>query len=101
MIRSFTYVRPKTLDEAVSLAAKPGARVHSGGTDLLGCLRDEVFDAREVVSLSLLTELKGISVESGGVRIGALTTLAHVAAEAAIATRYRALKEGAASAAFR
>ena len=98
-IKSFTYARPKTLEEAVSLLARPGARAHAGGTDLLGCLRDEVFEAKEVVSLSLLTEMKGISVEQGRLRIGALTTLAHVAEDKAVTSRYRTLGEGAASAA--
>ena len=42
---SFKYVRPGSVDEAVRLAAADGARLHAGGTDLLGCLHDGVFGA--------------------------------------------------------
>ena len=96
---SFTYARPKTLQDAVDLLAKPGARAHAGGTDLLGCLRDEVFAAEKVVSLSGLSELRGIAPAGSGLRIGALATLAQVAADPAVTAAYRALAEGAAAAA--
>jgi xanthine dehydrogenase YagS FAD-binding subunit len=99
MIPNFTFVRPKSLKEAVELLAKPGARAHSGGTDLLGCLRDEVFTAGKVVSLTGLSELKGIAPSDAGLRIGALTTLAQVASDPKVAATYRVLSEGAASAA--
>jgi xanthine dehydrogenase YagS FAD-binding subunit len=99
MIPTFTFVRPKSLKEAVELLAQPGARAHSGGTDLLGCLRDEVFTAGKVVSLTGLSELKGIAPSGAGLRIGALTTLAQVAGDPKIAATYRVLGEGAASAA--
>jgi xanthine dehydrogenase YagS FAD-binding subunit len=99
MIPSFTYARPKTLKEATDLLSKPGTRAHAGGTDLLGCLRDEVFAAEKVVSLSGLTELKAIAPSPLGLHIGALATLAHVAAYRPIQAMYRALVEGAASAA--
>ncbi len=99
MISSFTYARPKTLQEAVELLAKPGARAHAGGTDLLGCLRDEVFSAEKVVSLSGLSELKTIVPSPLGLHVGALTTLAQVASYKPISGMYRALAEGAAAAA--
>ncbi len=38
-----------------------GAYVHAGGTDLLGCARDEVFEVEKLVSISRLEELKGIT----------------------------------------
>jgi xanthine dehydrogenase YagS FAD-binding subunit len=99
MIPTFTFVRPKSLKEAVELLTQTGARAHSGGTDLLGCLRDEVFTAGKVVSLTGLSEMKGIAPSGTGLRIGALTTLAHVASDPKVAARYRVLGEGAASAA--
>ncbi len=99
MIPNFTFVRPKSMKEAVDLLSKPGARAHAGGTDLLGCLRDEVFTAGKVVSLTGLSELKGIAPSGAGLRIGALTTLAQVAGDPKVAATYRVLSEGAASAA--
>ncbi len=100
MLPSFRYVRPRTVAEAVKALAEPGARAHAGGTDLVGCLRDGVFDAKSVVSLSGLAELKGISAtKDGGLRIGALATLAEIARHAEIAKGWPALAQGAAAAA--
>ena len=100
MLPSFRYVRPRTVAEAVKALSEPGARAHAGGTDLVGCLRDEVFDAKAVVSLSGLAELKGISAtKDRGLRLGALTTLAEIARHAEIAKGWPALAQGAAAAA--
>jgi len=52
-----------------------GLFASEGGTDLLGCLRDGEFAAREPVSLSGLSALRGITpTANGGLRIGALMT---------------------------
>ncbi len=59
--------------------------MHAGGTDLLGCLRDHVFEASKVVSLSNIKSLRGIKKTSqGGMRIGALTTLREVAGDSEV-----------------
>ena len=98
MLPNFTYVRAKSLVEAVRLLTAPGTRAHAGGTDLLGCLRDEVFTTERVVSLGALKELRGISeTPAGGVRIGALATIAEVAAHRTLRERYAVLAQAAAS----
>ena len=56
----FTYVRPKSLEETFRHLSTGNARIHAGGTDLLGCLHDGVFTAEKVVSISRLDELQGI-----------------------------------------
>ena len=85
MLPSFAYLRAASLDAAMHQLAAEGARVHAGGTDLIGCLRDEVFDATTVVSIAELAELRGIASQpGGGLRIGALTTVAQVAADAIV-----------------
>ena len=100
MIPNFTYVRPKTLAEAVGRLTAPGARAHAGGTDLLGCLRDGVFAADTLVSLAGLDELRGIRRPmDGGMAIGALTTLTEVAGNPEVVARYPVLAQGAAAAA--
>jgi xanthine dehydrogenase YagS FAD-binding subunit len=100
MLPDFTYERPSSVAEAVERGSSEGAVLHAGGTDLLGCLRDGVFTAEKVVSLSGLDELRGIrSTGDGGLRIGALTTLTEVATDPLIAERYAALAQAAASAA--
>lgn len=100
MLPEFTYVRPGSLSEAFEHSGSEGAVFCAGGTDVLGCLRDGVFSAEKVVALGDLEELRGISlVRDGGLRIGALTTLAEIAAHPSIKERYAALAQGAASAA--
>lgn len=93
---SFKYVRPGSVDEAVRLAAAEGARLHAGGTDLLGCLHDGVFDADTVVSLTGCDGLDGVrETADGGVVIGAMTTISRVASHPLIRERYTALAQGA------
>lgn len=97
MMPSMSYVRPNSLDDAIRRLADPTARIHAGGTDLLGCLWDGVFEAKKVVSLGGLEELRGIhETRDGGLRIGALTTITEVARAPVIQERYRALAMAAA-----
>jgi len=100
MLRQFSYKRAESLTDAIGTLRQPGARVLAGGTDLLGCVRDGVFDTRTVVSINGLAQLRGIRrTPNGGLRIGALTTLAEVAENDTIRRDYAVLAEAAASAA--
>ena len=97
MVPSFSYIRPDSLAEAIAYLALEGARVHAGGTDLLGCLRDRVFSVSTVVSIAGIKELKGIeATPAGGLRIGSLTTIAEVARHPVIRSKYPALSMAAA-----
>ncbi len=92
MLPKFNYVRARSLDEALTSLSSEGARLHAGGSDLLGCLRDEVFDCSTIVSISEIATLRGIAAtRDGGVRIGALTKIAEVASDALIRDRFRVL----------
>jgi len=98
MINNFAYVKADSLSEAVKALSKGSVRLHAGGTDLLGCLRDGIFPAEQIVSISKLKSLKGISSGSGGgIVIGALTSLADIAADTSIAWKYPALAQAAAA----
>ncbi len=100
MLPKFAYIRPESMSEALEQLAGDEAHAHSGGTDLLGCLRDGVFEAPKVVSLSGLNQMRGIEeTADGGLRIGALTTLAELANSEIIRDRYTVLAEAAESAA--
>ena len=82
MLPKFAYVRASTVEEAAQNLATDGAKTLAGGSDLLGCLRDGVFETPLVVSISGLTQLQGINrTRNGGVRIGAMTRVAEVAAD--------------------
>jgi xanthine dehydrogenase YagS FAD-binding subunit len=93
---NFSYVRIRSLKEATEHLSSDGARVHAGGTDLLGCLRDDVFGAKKVVSISGLKNLRGIQeTKEGGLRIGALTTITEIADSMKVRDHYPALSKAA------
>jgi len=96
MLPEFSVVQPKSLAEVVNRLAEGPALVHGGGTDLLGCLHDGVFEAPVLVSLGKVPDLSGISEASdGGLRIGAMTTIAEIAEHGGIAENYGALSQAA------
>jgi xanthine dehydrogenase YagS FAD-binding subunit len=100
MLSQFSYKRVTSVKEAMDAAGRPGAHILAGGTDLLGCLRDEVFTAKTLVSLNGIKELKGIGARAGGgLRIGALTTLSEIAENRQVASSYPVLAQAAAAAA--
>ncbi len=98
MMPPFSYVRPTTLKDALQHIGGPGAVIHGGGTDLLGCLREHLFDVDTVVSISGLSGLHGVTESAdGGLVIGALTTITETAEHPLIQKRYAALAQGAAA----
>jgi len=97
-MKNFSYLKAGSLTEAMKALSTKGAWLHAGGTDLLGCLRDEIIQAEKVVSISRLRELRGISSRAdGGLKIGALTTLADMATHPSVSGKYAVLAQAAAS----
>ena len=97
MMKNFAYVRASSVAEAIKALSTKGAYLHAGGTYLLGCMQDEIFQVEKVVSISNSKELKGIAERpDGGVKIGALTTLADIASNASVAGKYAVLAQAAA-----
>lgn len=93
---NFSYVRPKSLKETFSHLSAGNARIHAGGTDLLGCLRDGVFTTEKIVSISRLDELKRIERrKNGSFRIGALVTIAELTNHELVKEGYPALAQAA------
>jgi len=93
---NFTYLKAKSLKEAIAQLSSKDARIHAGGTDLLGCLRDGIFSTDKLVSIGQLKALRGISqARDGGLRIGALTTIAEIENNKTIRERYSALVQAA------
>ncbi len=96
MLPNFAYVQPQSVKAALNQLKTQGARIHAGGTDLLGCLREGILDAKTVVSINGLNALRGVRNSSdGGLRIGALTTITEVERHPVIQSRFRALSQGA------
>ncbi len=98
-MKRFQHVNAVTVDEAVELLRRHGqsARLNAGGTDLLGVLKDDLHleYPEVVVNLKTIPGLSGIEKTDGGLKIGALTLLARVAADPAVKADYPALAEAA------
>jgi carbon-monoxide dehydrogenase medium subunit len=89
---SFEYQRPTTKAAAVS-AIKGDARFLAGGQSLVQAMRLRLASAETLVDLGGIAELKGITRDAKGVRIGAMTTHATVAASADVRQAIPALAE--------
>ena len=87
----FSWEAPDQLADLVALAAAPGARLIAGGTDLLPSMKHGLFQPQTLVSLADVAELRGIREEQGGLSVGAMCTLAEVAAHPLVRERYPAL----------
>jgi xanthine dehydrogenase YagS FAD-binding subunit len=96
MLPNFSYVRPKTVKDAVKQLSSDEAHVYAGGTDLIGCLRDHIFGAKKIVSISGDESLKGIKkTGNGGLRIGAMTTITEVAENDVVNSMFPGLAQAA------
>lgn len=94
----FQLRRPTTLDEALDWLAEAGprGRIIAGGTDLVPNMKHELVTPDSVVALSAIEELRGIRHDPGGVLlIGAMTTIAEVAASAEVQARAPSLAQAA------
>jgi len=77
----FTYHRPSTVDEAVSLLAElDDARVLAGGHSLLPAMKLRLSTPGALVDIGRVPGLAAIERDGDGIRIGALATHAAVAA---------------------
>ncbi len=87
MLHALEYHRPASVDEACSLLQQLGsdAMPLAGGTDVIPDLERGLKTAHHVVSLRDLDELRGIRVEDGRLRIGALVTPRDIARSEAVA----------------
>ena len=70
------YAAPDTVEAAVSLLgeADGDARVMAGGTDILVQLHADLIDPDLIVDIKNIPELRTITEEAGGFRVGAAVT---------------------------
>ena len=91
-MKSFDYVRPATVREAVAAAAQPGAAYLAAGTNLLDLMKGGVTKPKRIVDISHLPDLDRIEdLPDGGVRIGALVRNADLANDHDFAQRFPAI----------
>lgn len=73
---AFDYVKPKTIDETISLLTQYGddARVLAGGQTLIATLNMRLSNPALVIDINGLDDLRGIRVHGDTLIIGALTS---------------------------
>lgn len=98
-MRTFDYVRPTTIDEALTLLQAEGenhTEALAGGTDLLTLMKSEIATPTKLVDLKRLDALPhGIAKQEAGVTLGALTTLAEIEKSTLLQERYPLLSQAA------
>ena len=99
-----TLVTQTTAEAMLTLQGTPSAQqavlVKAGGVDLLDLMKEGLVNPRCLMDISQLAELQGISHgDDGSLRIGALTTLAKIAAHPGLRQSHAALAQAAAMAA--
>ena len=76
-MRAFNHMNAASLEEASAALKQPGSLAMAGGGDLLGALKDDIFETypRLVVNLKTIPGLDGIEVKDGCLCLGALCML--------------------------
>jgi xanthine dehydrogenase YagS FAD-binding subunit len=93
-MKTFDYVRPATVRDAVAAAAEPGAAYLASGTNLLDLMKGGIARPDRLVDISRLPGLDRIeALADGGVRIGALVRNADLAHDRDFARRFPSVAE--------
>jgi 2-furoyl-CoA dehydrogenase FAD binding subunit len=74
--RSFDYIRPDTVDEAIELLAQYGedARIMAGGQSLMAIMNLRMAEPKALIDIGGHKALKGIKVANGFLEVGASVT---------------------------
>ena len=98
-MRRFSHYNASTVDEAIKLLKESTgpAYIIAGGSDLMGCLKDNLWmEAPErVVNLKTVPGLKGICVNNGDLHLGPLVTLTEIEKSETVKKQWPALAEAA------
>jgi xanthine dehydrogenase YagS FAD-binding subunit len=100
-MRPFDYVSPAATTEVAPLLGQSWGEVEilAGGSDLLSLMKDEITAPKRLVNIKGIQELRGVKSTPQALNIGALTTLAEIAANKQIQSSYPVLAAAAGEAA--
>ena len=98
-MKAFEYVEPGSLQGVNErLVESTGAMPMAGGMDLIGLMKNRIAAPDRLVSLRGVDGLETIAVtDNGGLRLGAMATLAKVIGDDRVRERYPALATAAES----
>ena len=93
VLTPFEYFEPKTVEEASNLLRDYGekVRVLAGGVDLLARIRRREIQVEGLVCIQRIPGLDYVRQDSGGLKIGALTTLRTLERSQEVRENYRLL----------
>jgi CO/xanthine dehydrogenase FAD-binding subunit len=92
-VRPFEYIRAADVRHAVAAAAAdPAASFLAGGTTQVDLMKDGVLRPRALIDITRLP-LRGVTAGGGLLRVGALTTMAELAADPVVADRLAVVRE--------
>jgi len=93
-MKTFDYVRPATIAEAVAAASELGAAYLASGTNLLDLMKGGIAQPSRLVDITRLPGLDCIErLPDGGIRVGALVRNADLAHHPDFARAYPAIAE--------
>jgi xanthine dehydrogenase YagS FAD-binding subunit len=93
-MKTFDYVRPASVQDAVAAASEPNAAYLASGTNLLDLMKGGISRPGKLVDISHLPGLDRIEeLANGGVRIGTLVRNADLAHNRDFARRFPAVAE--------
>jgi xanthine dehydrogenase YagS FAD-binding subunit len=101
-MKAFTNANPRDLPQALKLIQQANANgqhasIASGGSDLLGLIKERIVSPDVLVNLKSVKGLDQVAIDKRGLRIGGLTTLDSLARHQTIRRQYAVLAEAAES----
>lgn len=98
-MKNFKWAEPQTIEQAVALIAKENGKAvpMAGGTDLVAELKEGTAAPEIIIDLKAIPGLAFLNKEKEAVRIGAMTTVADLAADGSIRGDYPGLHQAAVS----
>lgn len=95
MMRAFDYVSAQNTKQAASLLSVTWGQTEilAGGTDLLALMKEQIVTPHRLVNIKEIKELRGVTSNAQGLRIGPLMTLSELAEDEGIQKSHPALAE--------
>ncbi len=92
-MQAFTIARPRTLDDALAIGPKDGAKYVAGGTDVVQLSADNIEAPRQLIELAGVLPATVTMGADGSLRLGALALMADVANHAGVRAGWPAISE--------
>jgi xanthine dehydrogenase YagS FAD-binding subunit len=93
-VKTFDYVRPVTISEAIAASDVPGAAYLASGTNLLDLMKVGAVRPGRLIDITRVAGLDGVEwLADGGLRIGALVRNADLAHDPTFCRAYPAVAE--------